>query len=199
MQWEDRTETPPVAEVSAGEVLDWLERVDPAQAAAVICATGLQPLILLDSACRDGILQHLAAFNEEAGGLLLGQVYRQPGDLADQPSIIQVTHAVPADADGTAVSVRMSPEVWTAANRLREDYGLMILGWFHSHPNLGAFFSSVDRRTQAETFYHPYSLGLVVDPVRGEEIWFLGPQSQQIAYPVIVLSPGSAASDRAVR
>ncbi len=42
----------------------------------------------------------------------------------------------------------------------------MVVGWYHSHPNLGAFFSGTDRATQRAFFNRPYSVGLVVDPVR---------------------------------
>ena len=53
----------------------------------------------------------------------------------------------------------------------------MVVGWYHSHPNRGAFFSGTDRRTQRALFTQSYSIGLVIDPVRGEEAWFWGPDS----------------------
>ena len=49
-----------------------------------------------------------------------------------------------------------------------------------SHPNLGVFFSGTDRKTQKDFFDTEYSLGLVVDPVRDEELWFFGGDSQQL-------------------
>jgi proteasome lid subunit RPN8/RPN11 len=58
--------------------------------------------------------------------------------------------------------------------------GEVVVGWFHSHPDLGAFFSGTDRRTQAGFFHHPFSLGWVVDPVRGEQAWFCGPHSVEL-------------------
>ncbi|GGA51374.1 hypothetical protein GCM10010981_45960 [Dyella nitratireducens] len=57
---------------------------------------------------------------------------------------------------------------------------LLVVGWFHSHPNLGAFFSGTDRKTQRDFFFHPYSTGYVVDPVRDEHAFFLGAESFQI-------------------
>jgi proteasome lid subunit RPN8/RPN11 len=69
----------------------------------------------------------------------------------------------------------MGTEVW---NRARERLGdRIVVGWYHSHPNLGAFFSGTDRRTQRHFFNRPYSVGLVIDPVRGEEAWFVGPEA----------------------
>jgi proteasome lid subunit RPN8/RPN11 len=52
-----------------------------------------------------------------------------------------------------------------------------VVGWYHSHPGLGAFFSHTDRRTQQAFFAHAYSVGWVVDPLRGESAWFVGPRS----------------------
>jgi proteasome lid subunit RPN8/RPN11 len=54
------------------------------------------------------------------------------------------------------------------------------LGWYHSHPNLGAFFSSTDRYTQKHFFNNDYSLGLVIDPIRNEEKYFLNKNSIEI-------------------
>ena len=53
----------------------------------------------------------------------------------------------------------------------------MVVGWYHSHPDLGVSFSGTDRATQRVFFNRTYSVGLVVDPVRGEEAWFIGPDS----------------------
>jgi proteasome lid subunit RPN8/RPN11 len=52
--------------------------------------------------------------------------------------------------------------------------GRMIVAWHHGHPDLGAFFSGGDRRTQHRLFHRPYSLGMVVDPWRREGERFVG-------------------------
>ena len=56
----------------------------------------------------------------------------------------------------------------------------MVTGWYHSHPNLGVFFSGVDRATQRAFFNQPYALGLVIDPIRNEEMVFYGGTSEQL-------------------
>ena len=53
----------------------------------------------------------------------------------------------------------------------------LIVGWYHSHPGLGAFFSATDRRTQAAFFPHPYSVGWVIDPELDDEAFFVGQES----------------------
>jgi proteasome lid subunit RPN8/RPN11 len=53
-----------------------------------------------------------------------------------------------------------------------KDYpGSIITGWWHSHPNLGVFLSSVDIKTM-EMFNKGFHVALVVDPIRGERAFF---------------------------
>jgi proteasome lid subunit RPN8/RPN11 len=70
----------------------------------------------------------------------------------------------------------MNSTIWEdARNQISTDR--FVIGWYHSHPNLGAFFSGTDRKTQREFFNREYHLGLVIDPVRNEERWFYGSES----------------------
>jgi proteasome lid subunit RPN8/RPN11 len=121
---------------------------------------------------------HVAEQNIEMGGLLIGNVH----DLDDSGNCFAVAiedYARADSFDGTGVSLRMDTSVWEAARKkLRGTQS--VIGWYHSHPNIGAFFSGTDRRTQAAFFSHPYSLGLVIDPVRREEEWFIGPNSEAL-------------------
>jgi len=93
------------------------------------------------------------------------------------------------------VSLAMGTEIWDRARDLMARAGSMVVGWYHSHPNLGAFFSGTDRATQRAFFNRPYSVGLVVDPVRGEEAWFVGPAStplriESVLTTSLVATPG---------
>jgi proteasome lid subunit RPN8/RPN11 len=47
----------------------------------------------------------------------------------------------------------------------------IIVGWWHSHPNLGVFLSSVDISTM-EMYDKDFHVALVVDPVRDERAFF---------------------------
>ncbi len=53
----------------------------------------------------------------------------------------------------------------------KEYPGSIIAGWWHSHPNLGVFLSSVDIKTM-EMFNKACHVALVVDPIRGERAFF---------------------------
>ena len=76
----------------------------------------------------------------------------------------------------SGVSLRMESDVWNRA-RKRRAANELIVGWYHSHPGLGAFFSHTDRRTQAAFFAQPYSVGWVLDPDDGSEAFFVGRDS----------------------
>jgi proteasome lid subunit RPN8/RPN11 len=118
------------------------------------------------------VMAHLRAHDVEQGGLLVGQAFvdRRDGAVAH---VRVVGCAAAGDAHGTAFSLRMGSGVWQAAQALLGP-GDLIVGWYHSHPGLTAFFSDTDRQTQRAFFNHPYSVGWVIDPVGGGEALFLG-------------------------
>lgn len=145
---------------------------------AVIVGGRYRPKVVARRRVLDEIWLHLSERSVEMGGLLIGNVH----DLDDSDSrlVVSVEDFARADCfDGTGVSLRMDTTVWEAA---RERLGgkRSVIGWYHSHPNLGAFFSGTDRRTQSAFFCNPHCLGLVVDPVRREEKWFIGPDSMEL-------------------
>ena len=134
--------------------------------------------VLVNNKSLRGIEQHLAERNIESGGLLLGNVYQlRPGD--DNLIVHVETFSRANSFDGTSVSLRMDTSVWDTA-RLAAKGQCYVVGWYHSHPNLGAFFSGTDRATQRAFFNAPHSLGLVIDPIRQEQKWFLGPGSAEL-------------------
>ncbi|MEZ5659558.1 MAG: Mov34/MPN/PAD-1 family protein [Burkholderiaceae bacterium] len=138
------------------------------------------PRISVSRAALEAVLNHLGRARVEQGGLLLGTAHATADAPGEQPGRIRLLAAVAAiDNDGDAVSLRMRSGVWTDANalllRLQDaEPASRIIGWYHSHPNLGAFFSATDRHTQRAFFSHPYSVGWVIDPIRGEHAAFLG-------------------------
>jgi proteasome lid subunit RPN8/RPN11 len=137
------------------------------------------PLVVLPESIRTKISKHLESQNVELGGLLVGSVI-SIGDLTEGITAIVIKDSIASnDFESTSVSLSMSPSVWQTANKL-SDAKTFVVGWYHSHPNLGAFFSGVDRKTQKDFFNSEYSLGLVIDPIRNEEKWFLGAESIEV-------------------
>ncbi|GIK88198.1 MAG: hypothetical protein BroJett026_36790 [Betaproteobacteria bacterium] len=141
---------------------------------------GHGPCVLLEALARDAAVRHVAASAFERGGLLVGTPVAAAAP--DGPiAFLHVTRAVPAvHDDATPLALRMDAHVWSAATATLCD-GETIVGWFHSHPGIGAFFSDTDRRTQRAFFAHRYSAGWVIDPVRGEHAWFVGADARAVA------------------
>ena len=125
------------------------------------------------------VMAHLRAHDVEQGGLLVGQAFADPRD--GSVAHVRVLRCAAAQAaHGTAFSLRMESGVWLAAQSLLAP-GELIVGWYHSHPGLTAFFSDTDRQTQRAFFNHPYSVGWVIDPVGGDEALFLGAECRIVA------------------
>ena len=186
MRW---TDVPAEASVTQS-AQDWLlERAaGPSTASVGILATRLQandarvaqPLVAIERAAIESAWQHLVASRLERGGLLLGRALHAEASTKSPVALVHVRAAVPGLQDeGTEYSLRLHAGVWDAARVLLQP-GEVVVGWFHSHPDLGAFFSGTDRRTQAGFFQHPFSLGWVVDPVRDEQAWFRGPSAIEL-------------------
>lgn len=152
-------------------------------------AAGL--LVSFAPAVIDLALRQLGASPHEQGGLLLGEVYAERGEPTGARAV-RVTQAVPAqDFASSGFALRMASSVWNQA-RARLEPRELIVGWYHSHPGLGAFFSDTDRRTQAAFFPHPYSVGWVVDPVRGESAVFVGRDTAAPARVIYGGEPGAS-------
>lgn len=144
-------------------------------------------LVLVDRHVEHLVMSYLRQRSVESGGLLLGQTYTSTGAIDSKiKHIVSISGCVCADdAHGTATALRMEPQLWSKANSIRKS-DEFVVGWFHSHPNLGAFFSGTDRRTQSSFFHEPHKLGWVIDPVRDEEAWFSGKNSCEISSQMVV-------------
>ncbi len=102
----------------------------------------------------------------ELGGVLLGQKIEE-----EQAILVKVLAALPVMSDDHGpVHFTFTADSWAQlhkdkASRYPE---LDIVGWYHTHPNLGVFYSADDVIVHSAAFVLPWQVGLVVDPVRGE-------------------------------
>jgi proteasome lid subunit RPN8/RPN11 len=145
----------------------------------IACAIVFGPVkIVVPRKVLQGIFEHLREQLVEMGGLLIGSVHEDVG-VADRFVVSVADYVRSVNYDGTSVSLRMGTDVWERARSKATD-GQVVIGWYHSHPNLGVFFSGTDRRTQRAFFNNSHSLGLVVDPVRDQEMWFIGGDSAEL-------------------
>ncbi len=187
--------------------MKWEEQVEPerVEALAELCRRcGLaRTLELLTRAqvndvcvwfaaeARRHVREYLASHRVEAGGLMIGSRFAVPSG----GSIVSIEMFTPGtDFEGTGVSLSLGTKVWDDARALLDD-GYAVVGWVHSHPNLGAFFSGTDRRTQRAFFQKPWQLGLCVDPIRDQEAWFFGPDSREVGLFVLPSDRRSVVTD----
>jgi len=159
-----------------------VDRVSRRLAFSTVCSLALRPsrerAIIVDGEVWSAISTHLSSTHIEQGGLLIGRAFAA-SPLAD--ILITIERSVPSQLfDGTSVSLVMGSQVWEDA-RVTLPEGRSVIGWYHSHPDLGAFFSGTDRLTQKQFFDNPHSVGLVHDPVRREEKWFIGGTSMPVS------------------
>ena len=159
---------------------DWRGRLTLIEICKLVYGKEPIPLIVFPDRVREKILSHLRSKRTELGGLIFGKVYRLYDLNTSTVGIIEISESIESTSyESTGVSLRMDTEIWNRASSLI-DGASIIVGWYHSHPNLGAFFSGTDRHNQAAVFYHDYSLGLVIDPIRNEEKWFIGNASREV-------------------
>jgi proteasome lid subunit RPN8/RPN11 len=183
MRWLDTTEGPAwrtvvawqasLQQTAEGAVRAIAERARGATAATC-------PIVALSTSALAAAWDHVHDSVLERGGLLIGEPFvNATGDKT--PALVHVRAAVAGlDDEATSMSLRLHTGVWDAA-RASLQPGEVVVGWFHSHPGIGAFFSATDRHTQAGFFHHPFSLGWVIDPQRREQAWFVGPLSDGLA------------------
>lgn len=115
----------------------------------------------------------------ELGGLLLGNVYQHENRL-----FVEINAAIEAKSEQNGpVHFTFTADAWAAAHQEREtNYpDLKIVGWFHTHPNLGVFYSSDDVVVHSTAFSLPWHVGLVLDPVRDTVALFGWVEDQPLA------------------
>lgn len=106
----------------------------------------------------------------ELGGVLLGHAYRNGERL-----LVEVMAALPArNDDHGPVHFTFTADAWSQIHHDRaEKYpNLEIVGWFHTHPGLGVFYSSDDVVVHTAAFTLPWHVGLVVDPLGNHASYF---------------------------
>jgi len=134
---------------------------------------GVATVTITGRACAT-MREHCADSNArgcETGGLLVG--YREQSRVSikargGRKYHLVVTHAIPMSSPtSSSVSWSVNEDEWACAEeKLRAVYapsGKVRLGWYHTHPDQGIFFSMRDRKAH-ELFDAPYEFALVIDP-----------------------------------
>ena len=100
--------------------------------------------------------------DREVGGVLLGPPSSE-GPVSVQSSVQAV------DAHESRGSLTFTQDSWTHIyEELDSLPGMVIVGWYHSHPDFGIFLSEQDLFIHRNFFSDPRQIALVLDPIRNE-------------------------------
>jgi len=114
---------------------------------------------------------HAESYMREVGGLLLGRIFIGEEGLYHT----EIEAAIP-DHFGES-SISSYKFTFTSYMRMLDEKeasypNLRIVGWYHSHPDFGAFFSETDKNSHSTYYNYPGRVGLVIDPIRKEGLFF---------------------------
>jgi proteasome lid subunit RPN8/RPN11 len=108
----------------------------------------------------------------ELAGALFGRQYH-----SHRGPFLEIQEAVRAPGTtGSRAHVTITPEVWAEIEQERQVRcpGAVMVGWYHTHPNLGVFLSRDDRFIHQNFFREDWMVALVVDPVANvTKLWSL--------------------------
>lgn len=148
--------------------------------------------VIIHEAVLKGILAHATSdTTREVGGVLVGSLVGEPGE-----HVVQVSGWIAArHTEASRTSVTFTPDTWAAVHEEKErSYpNERIVGWYHTHPNLGIFLSQHDLFIHRNFFREPWQVALVVDPVREERgffVWLREGDIRSVPYFILAQPPG---------
>ncbi|MCO6457821.1 MAG: Mov34/MPN/PAD-1 family protein [Pirellulaceae bacterium] len=107
----------------------------------------------------------------ELGGVLLGGQYE---DHQGQPFVVVTDSLRAAHYESTKGSFKFTHDTWSEISRQRDEFpdDLLIVGWYHTHPDWGVFLSGMDMFICDNFFNKPLDVALVIDPCRDDRGMF---------------------------
>jgi len=140
---------------------------------------GGQQRAFMAYACLKQMLAHTQRnLDAEIGGILLGQIFR-----SDKGVVTLLTEAVAAARTEAGLGhVTFSHETWADLYQYLESLATDadIVGWYHTHPGFGVFFSSQDKFIQENFFGGLGQVGIVVDPVADSVVLFVSHEGETV-------------------
>ncbi|MHA1792412.1 MAG: hypothetical protein ACTSVI_07190 [Promethearchaeota archaeon] len=115
----------------------------------------------IEARCRNNVYEII--------GNLIGNVYQWRG----KEYVIIIGYVFSEQIEKSPIFTKViDGALGEMAKQKEERYpDSIIVGWWHSHPDLGVFLSSVDISTM-EMYDKTYHVALVVDPIRDERAFF---------------------------
>lgn len=127
-------------------------------------------LVFIQQAAYKAMHAHARSdLRRECTGLMVGQVFHDPEQKLPFVIIEQI-FAINATAQSSA-HVHVDADRFAQARSVieRQYPGNVIVGWYHTHPNLGIFLSGTDRQVTEGLFNASWHIATVIDPVRNDE------------------------------
>lgn len=119
--------------------------------------------VFLNAEAEAAIERHVEAdVTHEVCGILLGRRGRDKHGW-----FVHVVQSIEGRfAQQRGASVTFTHETWDHFYQVMagQKDNLAIVGWYHSHPGFGIFYSSHDSFIQQNFFSEPWQIGIVVDP-----------------------------------
>jgi len=113
-----------------------------------------------------------SSVDKEVMGMLLGHVFDCP---VSKKRYAKVEVAIPSKlAKGTSTRVEFDHDAWAEVLAQKEILypSMRIIGWYHTHPNLGAFYSSADEFCHKFAFPNAWQIGFTYDPINNSGAFF---------------------------
>jgi len=140
--------------------------------------SGVELLLVAHLGVYSTIHDHaVGSLPNETGGFLLGRVCFDAARGSWHVEIDEALPVQPLQQDPGHFSF-----TWRDVDRVRnhrESQHKALIGWYHTHPDLGIFLSETDlEKTHRILFAEPFQVALVYDPVRARAGYFFweGPQ-----------------------
>jgi proteasome lid subunit RPN8/RPN11 len=128
--------------------------------------------VIVSGQARQALIAHCEESNihgREVGGILIGYRYERVSEASGEILYFTtLTDLIPVQSrNSSEAHVQFDEESWEWVERqMTERFspeGKCRLGWYHTHPSQGIFFSGQDRDAHT-IFQQPWQFALVVDP-----------------------------------
>lgn len=138
-------------------------------------------------------------YKNETGGVLIGYPFININKPETKFTVI--THCVPTQSSSKSRGhFTVSPdELIRVRTEIENKYsGLIVVGWYHSHPGLGVFLSSQDMQIIKSIYNAEWHIAYVVDHINRQHGFFYGEKGIRISE-VFVLEQTPACVDAIMR
>ena len=150
------------------------------------------PIFVYETALEEILEYSEQDRSHELGGFLIGGLHVDGGEY------VEVRHFVHAEAaHSRAASLTFTHQTWSRLRceieqRFPEE---MVVGWQHTHPNLGVFLSAYDVFLHRNFFGEPWQIAMVVDPQRQEFGFFQWRRNEIVDCGILVVESHGQPAD----